>query len=291
MTYDPLKLVPIVLASFWIVVLHDAPAAAQQPALQVPVPTVSPLKQGQTGEIDNETAAPVSDGQEGHAEQNAQDAGGEDVTDEDTGAGAEQAEIVPPPPPPFEDDPGCEASLAGLGVQYEMTGSADGENGCGFERAYRVDAINGVTVEPDTQMRCETVAALARWLRDAVAPAANAMSMTAIARGGAPVELTGIRNAATYVCRRRNNRPDGKLSYHAIGAAIDIRGFDFSGRAPIIIEPRDNTGTIEEAFQKAVKASACLYFGTVLGPGSDGYHEDHLHFDVAQRRGGYKYCR
>jgi hypothetical protein len=28
----------------------------------------------------------------------------------------------------------------------------------------------------------------------------------------------------------------------------------------------------------------------VLGPGSDGYHEDHVHVDLAERRGGYRVC-
>jgi hypothetical protein len=29
---------------------------------------------------------------------------------------------------------------------------------------------------------------------------------------------------------------------------------------------------------------------TVLGPGSDGYHEEHVHVDLAERRGGYRIC-
>jgi hypothetical protein len=28
----------------------------------------------------------------------------------------------------------------------------------------------------------------------------------------------------------------------------------------------------------------------VLGPGSDGSHEQHIHVDLAERRGGYKMC-
>jgi hypothetical protein len=40
--------------------------------------------------------------------------------------------------------------------------------------------------------------------------------------------------------------------------------------------------------RKAHKA-ACGIFGTTLGPGSDGYHEDHLHFDTASGR--QPYCR
>ncbi|MFY9319919.1 extensin family protein, partial [Lentibacter algarum] len=44
---------------------------------------------------------------------------------------------------------------------------------------------------------------------------------------------------------------------------------------------------------KAIRAAhkaACGPFGTTLGPGSDGYHEDHLHFDTARYSGG-PYCK
>jgi hypothetical protein len=29
----------------------------------------------------------------------------------------------------------------------------------------------------------------------------------------------------------------------------------------------------------------------VLGPGSDGYHEDHIHLDLMERRGNYRICQ
>jgi len=47
----------------------------------------------------------------------------------------------------------------------------------------------------------------------------------------------------------------------------------------------------DPAIAGALKESACARFSTVLGPGSDGYHEDHVHLDLAQRRGGYKICQ
>jgi len=40
-----------------------------------------------------------------------------------------------------------------------------------------------------------------------------------------------------------------------------------------------------------MKAAVCNRFTTVLGPGSDGYHEDHIHMDRADRRGGYRLCQ
>ena len=40
-----------------------------------------------------------------------------------------------------------------------------------------------------------------------------------------------------------------------------------------------------------MRVSACRHFTTVLGPGSDGYHEDHVHVDLAERRNGFRLCQ
>jgi len=45
------------------------------------------------------------------------------------------------------------------------------------------------------------------------------------------------------------------------------------------------------AFQRTLNAAACLYFTTVLSPGSDDAHRDHVHLDGMKRTGGYRYCR
>ncbi len=42
---------------------------------------------------------------------------------------------------------------------------------------------------------------------------------------------------------------------------------------------------------RAVLHSACARFSTVLGPGSDGYHEDHIHLDLDERRSNYRICQ
>jgi hypothetical protein len=41
---------------------------------------------------------------------------------------------------------------------------------------------------------------------------------------------------------------------------------------------------------RRIYKAGCSYFMTTLGPGSDGYHEDHFHFDTSARKGG-AYCR
>ena len=79
------------------------------------------------------------------------------------------------------------------------------------------------------------------------------------------------------------------MSEHASGNAVYIGTVAFADRAPLAIAER--TGSAPEArFQAAVRAGACAYFTTVIGPGSDAAHAAHLHFDMAQRSGGYRIC-
>jgi hypothetical protein len=47
---------------------------------------------------------------------------------------------------------------------------------------------------------------------------------------------------------------------------------------------------VPKDFREGLRKSACAQFTTVLGPGSDGSHEDHIHVDLLERRGGYRIC-
>jgi Extensin-like protein C-terminus len=49
--------------------------------------------------------------------------------------------------------------------------------------------------------------------------------------------------------------------------------------------------TLARETREAVLHSACTRFSTVLGPGSDWYHEDHIHLDVMERRNNYRICQ
>ncbi|MFN3547975.1 MAG: extensin family protein [Mesorhizobium sp.] len=191
-----------------------------------------------------------------------------------------------PQPEPLSDSEiaACEAELTRLGAVFERLDPIEGEGGCGVPQPYDLaEPAPGIDLDPGTQMTCPAALATARWVRDVAQPAARAL--------GEGVALSGITHASTYVCRGRNGQPGAKISEHATGSAIDVSRFDFEGREPIPIVPRTGKGNIEEAFQRAVQAGACLHFTTVLGPGSDAYHDDHLHLDLAERRGGYRMCQ
>ncbi|NHT76371.1 extensin [Rhizobiaceae bacterium CRRU44] len=179
----------------------------------------------------------------------------------------------------------CLTDLKALGATFSEKPRIDDGQGCGIDKPISVSEIlPGIKLAPDATLRCEAALELARWTKEAVLPAAR----VAMSEDGA---LKSINQASSYICRLRNNASTGKISEHARGNAIDIASFTFRNGETIAIQPRDEDGTLSGAFQRAVTATGCLYFETVLDPGSDEAHENHLHFDVLQRRGNYRYCR
>lgn len=200
-------------------------------------------------------------------------------------ADAEAAGSSPTPP----GDAACEAELEALGVAYERIAPVTGEGGCGVSPAYRVTGLgDGVALEPAAEMGCRTALSLARLTSEIVVPAVAALDRAEEKSGRS---LKAVRQASAYVCRSRNNRAGAKLSEHATGTAIDLSAFVLSDGTEIAISPRDDDHTIHGAFQAAVHGGACLHFSTVLGPGADAHHADHLHLDLAERRGGYRICQ
>ena len=143
--------------------------------------------------------------------------------------------------------------------------------GCGVAEPVRITSISGVRLSQAPTIDCGQAVALNTWVRDVVQPAF----------GGKVVEL---QVAAHYICRSRNNIKGAKLSEHAKGKAIDISGFVLSS-GKVLTVAGSYSGTIRK-----VHKAACGIFKTTLGPGSDGYHENHLHLDTSARKGG-TYCR
>lgn len=179
----------------------------------------------------------------------------------------------------------CIDELKSMGAEFETAPRIDDGNGCGIDKPLIVKSVSqSVKLSPAGTMRCETALELARWMRDSVAPAAQ----TAMEKEGG---VTTINQASAYVCRLRNNAATGKISEHARGNAVDIASFTFKSGLTVAIQPREEDSTLVGAFQRAVTATGCLYFSTVLDPTSDEAHENHLHFDVIERKGGYRYCR
>lgn len=152
-------------------------------------------------------------------------------------------------------------------------------NGCGVAKPVRVTHVDGVKLSQGAIMDCETAAALHKWVQTGVKPA--------VGRAGGGV--TGLRVAAHYVCRTRNHRPRARISEHGRGRAIDISGIQLADGTEMSVL-RDWRGSTHSKALQQMHRAACGTFGTTLGPGSDGMHEDHFHYDTARHRGG-PYCR
>lgn len=153
---------------------------------------------------------------------------------------------------------------------------------CGIAAPIRVSALDGgdIALTQKAVLDPRTAATLATWMRNSVDP---------LARQYLRGNVTSIRVAASYTCRTRNNIAGAKLSEHGKGNAIDISAFNVSGVG--WVEVGKGRTIASRRFLAAVRKSGCGPFKTVLGPGSDGHHKDHFHFDIAQRRNGSVYCK
>jgi hypothetical protein len=128
-------------------------------------------------------------------------------------------------------------------------------------------------------MACPVAEGLARWVSDVVVPEADRLFQSA---------PTKLLIGTSYQCR--DQRSGGKLSEHAFGNGVDVMGFEFAQRSALAIDTHAE-GSPEAAFQATVQKEACPIFSTVLGPGSDAAHGDHLHLDMRVRKANYRICQ
>lgn len=154
--------------------------------------------------------------------------------------------------------------------------------GCGGEDLVRLEAIvlspnQRVALKPPAILRCPMAAAVADWIRIDMAPLAARLGTT----------LSELDNFDSFSCRGRNRVNGAKLSEHGLANALDVRGLKFANGNTLSLTDR----TVSRDTREKVLSSVCTRFTTVLGPGSDWYHEDHIHLDLAQRRNNYKLCQ
>jgi hypothetical protein len=160
---------------------------------------------------------------------------------------------------------------------------------CGLVQPYKIAGLTGGAVQLNSPatLGCPVTEALEAWLESVVQPAA-------LARFGQPV--TQIESMGSYACRGINNQRGSKLSEHAFGNALDIGAFELADGRKIVIRKDWARGEEQEkAFLREAHVGACDHFTTVLGPGSNAFHYDHFHVDLAMHgatsQGLRRYCR
>lgn len=142
--------------------------------------------------------------------------------------------------------------------------------GCGIADPVKVTQIDGVRLSMPATIDCTTARALKSWINRGLRPVA-------------PAEIVRLNIAGSYVCRPRNNVRGAQVSEHGRGKAVDISGITLANGRTITV----SQDWRREKMLRASYSRACGIFGTTLGPGSDGYHEDHMHFDTANANRPY----
>jgi extensin-like protein len=137
-----------------------------------------------------------------------------------------------------------------------------------------VSAFGQVSMKPAATLACPIVSALDRWLSDSVQPAAMRWF---------GVRVVEIKQISAYSCRGMNGNPHAHISEHAFGNALDIAAFTLADGRRITVKGGWRGMPEEQGFLRDVQGAACQQFNTVLAPGSNAHHEDHIHVDLMRR--------
>lgn len=145
-----------------------------------------------------------------------------------------------------------------------------------------VIAVGPVAVKPTATLACPIVSELDRWFADSVQPSAMRWF------GARVVE---IKQISAYSCRGMNGNSNAHISEHAFGNALDVAAFVLADGRRITVKDGWHGMPEEQGFLRDVQSGACAHFTTVLAPGSNVYHYDHIHVDLMRRASRRLICQ
>jgi hypothetical protein len=199
-----------------------------------------------------------------------------------TACGDREVDVIPRTNVAFADK-GARICLSGLksnNISFAALPNKSYGGGCTANNAVSLLDI-GTKVTNLGPMTCTLASGFTDWTRDVVRPAAKKHLGSALAR---------IETSGTYSCRRVNG--NGNLSQHAYANAVDVFAFVTADGRKVSVLNGWNGSAGERAFLRELHSKACGRFGTVLGPGYNREHANHLHLDMAPSRlGGKPFCR
>src|SRR6202012_1406783 len=185
---------------------------------------------------------------------------------------------APVPPPPSA----CRLALTDEIAIAPSIPDIHGPGGCGGEDLVRLEAVvlpdkRQVALKPPAILRCAMASEIAAWVRSDVAPLTTSLGSV----------ISVLDNFDSFECRGRNRVAGAPLSEHGRANALGVRAFGLANGQSISLTDR----MVPREVRENVLHSVCARFTTVLGPGSDGYHEDHIHLDLMERHNNYKICQ
>jgi Extensin-like protein C-terminus len=142
--------------------------------------------------------------------------------------------------------------------------------------------VTPAALNPPATLACPLVSALDQWVSDSVQPAA-------IRWLGSPV--AEIKQISAYSCRGMVGSGGSGISEHAFGNAIDIAAFTLADGRRVTVQDGWHGSPEEQGFLRDVHLAACNHFTTVLAPGYNAAHYNHIHVDLMRRASGDRPCR
>jgi hypothetical protein len=142
-------------------------------------------------------------------------------------------------------------------------------------------AAGPVEVKPAATLACPIVSMLDQWITAAVQPAALKWFRQPVVE---------IKQISAYSCRGMNGNPNAHISEHAFGNALDIAEFTLADGHKVSVQYGWHGTPEEQGFLHDVQAAACEDFTTVLAPGANVYHYNHIHVDLMRHYNGRHIC-
>ncbi|MDN2565448.1 extensin family protein [Aquibium sp. A9E412] len=175
----------------------------------------------------------------------------------------------------------CRRKLKRLGVRYRDLAPINDGGACRVDYPVEVSGLSGgIAMKPAATLTCQMALSFASWTKNELAPAARLRYLSGIGT---------IHQGSSYSCR--NIRGTGTPSEHSRGNALDVMRIELKNGRDIDVRRPGFFAFRQKSLLNTVRADGCDYFTTVLGPGYDADHADHFHFDLKQRRNGYRACR
>jgi hypothetical protein len=196
----------------------------------------------------------------------------------------QQAALIPRALPkdtiPKDEAQSCFQMLRAMGAKFTVAPSTVNYGKCHVENPVNLRSVTTKqsTVElPEAPLlNCKFALQFSKWLSESGAPILSAQL-------NSPVER--ISTGPGFECRGRNGDGTAKVSEHGYGNAVDISTFRLRNGKTLHVG--------DSTLLPGVRASACGYFTTVLGPGANAAHASHFHFDMGAhgKSGNYRICQ
>ena len=196
----------------------------------------------------------------------------------------QQASLIPRAQPKEatqkDDTETCFQKLRAMGAKFTIAAANVDYGKCNVENPVNLRSVtikqNKIDLPEAPLLNCKFALQFSKWLSESGAPILAAQM-------NSPVER--ISTGPGFECRGRNGDGTAKVSEHGYGNAVDISTFRLRNGKTLNVA--------DSTLLPGVRASACGYFTTVLGPGTNAAHASHFHFDMGAhgKSGNYRICQ